>query len=256
LKRLLIRPGAIGDFIVSLPALEHLRVEYTEVWTTEATLPLAHFADRTDTIIRAGMDALTLSDATLRRLSGFDDIVSWYGANRLDFRASVQHLPFRFLSALPPPGMHAVDFYLAQVNAPQGATPRLPIEWRNEGYAVIHPFSGSPRKNWPLENFRALAAHIDRQVRWTAGPEEPLPEAERFPSLRDLAQFLAGASLYIGNDSGITHLAAACGVPTIAIFLTSDPAVWAPRGEHVTVVDRPPSVEEVLKALRFCGGVE
>ncbi|MBL8222310.1 MAG: hypothetical protein JNL62_23945, partial [Bryobacterales bacterium] len=156
MKRLLIRPGAIGDFIVSLPALEHLRVEYTEVWTTEANLPLAHFACRTDTIVRAGLDSLTLSDATLRRLSEFDDIVSWYGANRPDFRTAVQHLPFRFHSALPPAGTHAVDFYLAQAGVPLGATPRLPIDWRNEGYAVIHPFSGSHRKNWPLENFRAL----------------------------------------------------------------------------------------------------
>jgi len=253
LKRLLIRPGAIGDFVVSLPALEHLRAEYTEVWTTEANLPLAHFADQADTIIRSGLDSLTLSDTTLRRLGAFDDIVSWYGANRPGFRTAVRHLPFRFFPALPTPGTHAVDFYLAQVNAPPGATPRLPIEWRNEGYAVIHPFSGSRRKNWPLENFRALAARLGMPVRWSAGPEEALPEAERFHSLWELGQFLAGASLYIGNDSGITHLAAACGVPTIAIFLTSDPAVWAPRGEHVTVVDRPTSVETVFSRL-LCTG--
>ncbi|MBL8179693.1 MAG: glycosyltransferase family 9 protein [Bryobacterales bacterium] len=253
MKRLLIRPGAIGDFIVSLPALEHLRAGFTEVWTTEANLDLVHFADRKDTIVRAGLDALVLPESTLSRLGLFDEIVSWYGANRPDFRASVRHLPFRFFPALPPSGIHAVDFYLAQVNAPGGAVPRLPIAWRNEAYAVVHPFSGSPRKNWPIERFRALASELGMPVRWVAGPEEPLPEAERFDSLWDLAHFLAGASLYIGNDSGITHLAAACGVPTIAIFLTSDPAVWAPRGAHVAIL-RQPALDTVLKRCRTALG--
>lgn len=236
MKRLLIRPGAIGDCIVSLPALEHLRTGYTEVWTTEANQPLIRFADRTDTIIRSGLDALTLSSATLHRLSQFDEIYSWYGTNRPGFCSAVAHLPFRFFEALPPTAsQHATDFYLAQVGAPLGAIPKLPIEWRNEGYAVIHPFSGSPRKNWPLENFRRLAATLDMPIHWIAGPDEPLPEAQRFDNLWDLAFFLAGASRYIGNDSGITHLAAACGVPTTAIFLTTNPAIWAPRGPHVTV---------------------
>ncbi|MFN0106091.1 MAG: glycosyltransferase family 9 protein, partial [Bryobacteraceae bacterium] len=64
----------------------------------------------------------------------------------------------------------------------------------------------------------------------TAGPEEPLDNAHRFDSLYDLACWLMGASLYAGNDSGITHLAAAIGVPVVAIFRASDPAIWAPRG--------------------------
>lgn len=249
MKRLLIRPGAIGDFIVSLPALEYLRAGYTEVWTSETNLPLVRFADRTDTIIRAGLDALTPGKATLERLSQFDEIYSWYGANRPGFRQTLAHLPIRFFPALPC-GLHAVDFYLAQVHAPLGATPRLPLQWSNEGYAVIHPFSGSPSKNWPLELFRAVAADLPLPVRWTAGPEEMLPEAERFESLWDLAQFLAGASLYIGNDSGITHLAAACGVPTVAIFLSSDPAVWAPRGAHVKALVNP-SLETVQNTAHY-----
>ena len=55
------------------------------------------------------------------------------------------------------------------------------------------------------------------------------------------------ARLYIGNDSGIAHLAAAVGTPVIAIFLASDPRVWAPRGLNVTVLERP-SVDDVLAA--------
>ena len=73
-------------------------------------------------------------------------------------------------------------------------------------------------------------------VRWCAGPEEALEGAERFDDLYELACWLASARLYIGNDSGISHLAAAVGVPTIAIFVASDPQVWVPRGDRVQVL--------------------
>jgi ADP-heptose:LPS heptosyltransferase len=58
----------------------------------------------------------------------------------------------------------------------------------------------------------------------------------RFDDLYELACWLAGASLYVGNDSGITHLAAAAGAPVVALFGPTDPAVWAPRGPRVRVV--------------------
>jgi ADP-heptose:LPS heptosyltransferase len=60
---------------------------------------------------------------------------------------------------------------------------------------------------------------------------------------------LSGAALYLGNDSGITHLAAACGVRTMAIFRASDPRVWAPRGTGVRVLVRPEATE-VMEACR------
>ena len=88
-------------------------------------------------------------------------------------------------------------------------------------------------------------------VCWCAGPEEPLAGATRFDDLYELAQWLARARLYIGNDSGITHLAAAVGTPVVAVFGPTDPAVWGPRGDHVRVVHRAggwPSVDEVLAA--------
>jgi ADP-heptose:LPS heptosyltransferase len=71
----------------------------------------------------------------------------------------------------------------------------------------------------------------------------------RFDDLYDLACWLAGARAYIGNDSGIAHLAAAVGTPVVAIFLTTDPRVWSPRGGHVVVLENP-QVEEVVAAAR------
>ena len=73
-------------------------------------------------------------------------------------------------------------------------------------------------------------------VRWCAGPEDPpLEGAVRIDDLYELACWLAGARLYAGNDSGITHLAAAAGAPVLALFGPTDPAVWAPRGANVRV---------------------
>lgn len=81
-----------------------------------------------------------------------------------------------------------------------------------------------------------------------APPDAPLLHAE---SLVELARSLAGARLYIGNDSGVSHLAAAVGCPTVVLFGPTDPRVWAPRGGHVTVVRGMPwpEVGQVLEAL-------
>ncbi len=74
-------------------------------------------------------------------------------------------------------------------------------------------------------------------------------------SLGDLAAWLASATAYVGNDSGITHLAAAVGTPVVALFGTTDPAVWCPRGENVVCMrkreDLPAiSVDEAVGAIR------
>ncbi|MBI4874712.1 MAG: glycosyltransferase family 9 protein [Acidobacteria bacterium] len=248
MRRLIVRPGAIGDCILSLPALECLRAEATEVWVAAQNVPLVRTFDAVHSIASTGIDLLGLPDrpppATLiARLRGFDSIVSWYGAGRAEFRAEVARLglPFTFFDALPPevPGVHAADFFLAQARTVSsrscGAVPRIACPRQGGGFTAIHPLSGSPRKNWPLENFRRLAAIVE-PCQWCAGPEEQLDGAVRFDDLYDLACWLASARLYIGNDSGITHLAAAVGTPVIALFGPTDPVVWAPRGPNVQVV--------------------
>lgn len=239
MRRLIIRPGAIGDCIVSFPALQFLQADYTEIWISRPVVPLVRFADRVRPLADTGIDRpLTdLPRSLFAELRRFDSIVSWHGATLDEFRSTMENegLPFVFHPALPLSSglQHAVDFYLAQAGAEPGATPHIELPPRlpeRAPFIAIHPFSGSRRKNWPLARFRELADGLGTEVRWLAGPEEELPGAERFDSLYDLAVWLQGASLYVGNDSGITHLAAAIGVPVVAIFQASDPAVWAPRG--------------------------
>jgi ADP-heptose:LPS heptosyltransferase len=253
LKRLIIRPGAMGDFIVSIPAMECLRAGYLEVWSAPRNVPLAaRFAQHARSLASTGLDLLELtgpSQPLLETLRGFDSIVSWYGANRPEFRQAVAalRLPFHFFTALPPVGCvtHAADFYLEQAQsiAPcaSDGIPRIACHATRANFAVIHPFAASPRKRWPLECFRELAHRLapDMPVEWCAGPDDELPGARRFKDLYDLACWLATARIYIGNDSGPTHLAAAVGTPVVALFGPSDPAVWAPRGPHVAIAAAP-----------------
>jgi len=242
-RRLIIRPGAIGDFIVSLPALHHLRAGYTELWTTETNLPLvpAEFGAKRS-IISAGLDRVGIlaADEVLARLRQFDDIVSWYGTLRPDFRELVSATYYPAL----PTDMHAVDFYCRQVGAPLGAIPRIDVgPVHRHDSIILHPFASSPAKRWPLD--------LPNVVR-IRGPEEQLEGALFIPDLGDLARYIAGARAYIGNDSGITHLAAALDIPTVAIFATTDPAVWGPRGKHVRILWRP-TPAAVLDALHDFG---
>src|SRR5512143_2840124 len=139
-RRLLIRPGAIGDVILSLPALEAARADYTEVWVPRPMLPLIRFADRTRAIADTGLDLLgVVEDARVPELESFDSIYSWYGANRPEFREAVRHLPFTFFPALPPPE-----------GIPRIAVPPVSAE----DFAIIHPFASRRDKRWPLEKFR------------------------------------------------------------------------------------------------------
>jgi heptosyltransferase-3 len=233
----LIRPGAIGDCILSLPALEAAREDYTEVWAPRPVLPLMRFADRTRAIVDTGLELVgVLDDAFVPELESFDSIYSWYGTNRPEFRHAVRYLPFTFFPALP---------------ISSEGVPRIPVPEAARGdFAVIHPFSGSPRKNWPVERFRELAGQLSETmpVHWCAGPEENLEGAVHIGDLYALGCWLSTARVYIGNDSGISHLAAAVGAPVVAIFISTDPRVWAPRGAHVAVLENP-SVEDVIGAV-------
>lgn len=249
MKRLIIRPGAIGDFIVSIPAIECLRTDYFEVWAAGSNVPLAaRMADHARSIAETGLDLLELTGPSARLLDtlrGFDSIVSWYGAGRPEFRDATAALPLpvQFFPALPAAGCgcHAVDFYLRQARSisecASDGIPRIACDRVRGGFAAIHPFAGSAKKRWPLERFLELAHLLARSmpVEWCAGPEDELPGARRFDDLYELACWLASARIYIGNDSGPTHLAAAVSTPVVALFGASDPAVWAPRGPRVTV---------------------
>ncbi|MEX0776561.1 MAG: glycosyltransferase family 9 protein [Phycisphaeraceae bacterium] len=207
--------------------------------------------------------------AALRRIVSFvsDGCDAWAGnVRRLASQAEVFFVPPR-----PPSGWtEHVSAWHRQALARQGwvliGSGAAPNQTRQPPEAaalhsdvkpiVIHPGSGGRDKCWPLARFIELVDALREgrpqmpvQVivgeveveRWSAHELAAL-RAQVLPTLDALRDALAGAALYIGNDSGPTHLAAWLGVPTIALFGPSDPRLWAPLGRRVTVL-APPTPE-------------
>lgn len=211
------------------------------------------------------------SRAALDALRSWDAVVSWFGASDPAYRASLAGMgrPVVVARAAPPAGArihasrHLVDT-LRPLGPPPSAWPaaRLTMDGEADRWAtrwlamrglepgeavVLHPGAGSPAKAWP--GFATLASRL-REAGWpvvvSAGPADDAAVAPivagagagetrlaRDLPLRRLAALLAAARAYVGNDSGPTHLAAAVGCPTVALFGPTDPAVWAPFGAWV-----------------------
>ena len=122
----------------------------------------------------------------------------------------------------------------------------------NENLLLIHPGAGSQRKRWALDNFIELAGamrHMNgAKVVFLLGPAESdlqpfvkkrMEGAFQIHQIEDLSEvmaFLKAARCFIGNDSGLAHLAAIMGVPTVTIFGPSSPKRWAPLGNAVRVL--------------------
>jgi len=122
-------------------------------------------------------------------------------------------------------------------------------------WVLMHPGSGGRRKCWPLERFIQLADRLAAdgcRPAFLLGPTERDWYASSWtdrlsghgpvicePDLQELIRILRGADLYVGNDAGGTHLAAAAGVPTLVLFGPTDPRVWRPLGLAVHVLSPP-----------------
>jgi len=141
---------------------------------------------------------------------------------------------------------------------------------RDTPRVALHIGSGSPAKTWPAARFAEIATWLQErgvEVLIIQGPADMESEREfskhgvarDCSRLKDLTLPVLSAVLeqclfFLGHDSGISHLAAAVGIPTIALFGPTDPALWAPRGPSVTVLRKNPdlaslSVEDVKRAL-------
>ncbi len=117
---------------------------------------------------------------------------------------------------------------------------------------VVHPGSGGQDKCCPLPVLEAVVRRLradGHTVTWMIGPAEeerqgaalsrrleqtaPLTDVE---SSDGAAEIVRSAAAFIGNDAGMTHLAAACGVRTVALFGPTDPRIWRPRGPDARVL--------------------
>ncbi len=169
------------------------------------------------------------------------------------------------------PTGHAAEYYLrclrglpgsAGIRAPgpAGDGPILPVvpvdrDGNADGRPIlaIHPGSGAAYKNWPVERFASLARWaieaLGALILLVEGPADSEPAGALSRALRAgpvrllhglpldaVARALAGSSCFVGNDSGISHLAAAVGCPTVALYGPTDPRAWGVKGPHAAVV--------------------
>jgi heptosyltransferase-2 len=219
--------------------------------------------------------------ADLREALGPDGI-AYVVSTDPDLSANLARLVSRIVTCAPAPGpgAHASDWLARPLGAlgieaaalvpslefsPEERAAAQPwLERLPARFLAIHPGSGSPRKNWPAERYAGLADALSPAEPFlvVAGPADDAavlpsmrrPDAVRAAGLppRTLGALLARARTFVGNDSGVTHLAAAAGTPTLALFGPTDPAQWAPVGTSVRVLRGRPieslSVEDVARA--------
>jgi len=226
------RPGAIGDTILALPALAGLRRSYPgcEILYAgnAALLPLLPVEQ-----------AMSADDARLLPL--FEDPPRpWPGAGLHVIFArqpvglpGIQRDPLEAVRL----GRHMADWLVEAIDPSSvDCEPRLEVEAGKGAPLVVHPGAGGVAKRWPAERFKALAHQLGLPLAIVRGPADPRFEAsdelwQDLP-LAELARRLKGSRLFVGNDSGITHLAAAVGAPTLAIHVSTDPSIWGVRGAH------------------------
>jgi ADP-heptose:LPS heptosyltransferase len=124
---------------------------------------------------------------------------------------------------------------------------------------VIHPIASEPAKTWPADRFLAVAAQLGLEPVFIGGPGEDLSAFHPHRTLAgaplsEIKQLLAGAALFLGNDSGPAHMAAAFGIPVVVLFGASQVDVWRPWKTPAETLVGPAgissiSVEQVLAAL-------
>ena len=268
---LVIRGGAMGDFILTLPVLGALRRRFPaarlELLANAPYAPLAiatSLADDYRKLDAAEWASAFTLDTTLPPalhdwLSTFDLILSYLHDPNHIFKANIcQATPARWIQC-PTPALtaqHAADQLLVPL-APldiriPAKLPELTIPNPDPSTSTLalHPGSGSPTKNWPETHWTNL---LDQLITETDLPllliggeaeQDTLPRlAARLPAQRhrvlfhpplpDLARALVGCAAFLGHDSGPTHLAAALRLPTVALWGQTPPEVWKPLGPAV-----------------------
>ncbi len=285
-RLLIIRGGAVGDFILTLPAVSALRQTFgqahIEVMGRSSRAILAkhpHYANQiTDIegwdIYRLFSRQTVISERLAAYLRAFDLIIAYLPASAEGFGDRLRQFhsgPVVTWSPEPAAGVHATDHLLRPIHdlfhGPYDPTPQVHLTseaiataeqfWRQanlpgSGVLAFHPGSGGTRKLWPMAGWQGVmtwAAQQDIPCIVINGPAEQeqvdqllrqthLPAWPRTGqlSLPCLAAIIARCRLLLGHDSGITHLAAAVGTHTVALFGPTDPWSWGPRSPHACIL--------------------
>jgi len=297
---LVIRGGAIGDFVLTLPALKLLRdrfpAAHIELLANEniAALVENRFYANAIRSIESGSLARFFTQASMlpsdwaEYFASFDLTISYLFDPERIFETNLKRAGAESFVAGPSKlndsehaalqlarPLEALGLYLSDPAAqlfPSDADRAFAASFTGApriNTIVLHPGSGSQTKNWPIENWKelgnfllsagrnllVLSGEADEErahILESAWSGKAVQFAKNLP-LPHLAALLEG-SFFIGHDSGISHIAAAVGARCILLFGRTDPAIWAPANENVTVLRAPEGklslleVESVVRA--------
>jgi len=275
-----IRLRSLGDCVLTTPALEILKRARPDVRIAVVV------EDRFRAVFERNPDIETLLDPSWREVRAWRPwlCLNLHGGNAsarmtalsgAPRRAGFAHYRWQALYNVRIPRaqqilgeertVHTAEhlasamFYLG---APRVEIPRAKLfaDTKPSGrpYAIIHPIASQPDKTWHAAGFlqaaRFLRESLDLEPVFIAGAGEDLRAFQEYRTvvgapLAEIKSLLRGASLFLGNDSGPAHMAAAFGLPVVVIFGASDPATWHPWRTPSVVLHSPAAVELVTGAL-------
>ncbi len=273
---LVIRPGAIGDALLSFPTLQALRTKYPAPRITfvsnASVLPLAQawklaedVSDFQETRWSELFSTTGIRHAALAQMLATTDMaICWLGDPDHLVERNLRQAGVKKIVIAPgrPPEdsrVHIAEYLASTVHVEKKQVrewhPIVPSNKMARRTIAVHPGSGAERKNWPIASFADVIKALWRAsypVLLLAGPADeqllaylekrltPPPDMYRTlvnAPLLEVARELKQCRGYLGNDSGITHLAALLEVPTVAIFGPGTRlATWEPLGTSKTVM--------------------
>lgn len=276
-KILVIRGGAIGDFILTLPAIAALRRQFPDAHLEVLGYPhivqlavAGRLVDKVQSIEAgplAGFFARngTLNSELVEYFSSFNLIVSYLFDPDEIFKTNVARCTkAQFIVGPHRPketeAVHATNIFLKPLEGlaifDADPLPRLAINSQFSSTLnpiALHPGSGSETKNWPEAKWADLLQHLltkttsnilliggeaegERLQRLAAALSPTRVQVAQSLPLTELAQLLQGCAAFVGHDSGISHLAAALGIPVIVLWGNTIEQIWRPPHERVTIV--------------------
>ena len=286
---LILRGGALGDFLLTLPALRQIRKRWPD-----AQLTLVGNASAAALALRGGEIDVAFSQHEARwaalygaapltaELAEFlrkkDLIVCFWPDPDGEISARFPlHPQQTFLSAPARPQSHPAARHFCEALAPLGIRNPDTFEYCLHGFKhtlsqpgkstlALHPGSSSAARNWPASHWKELGSSLLRRGHSLLLITGEADEAQRIElssldcehanglDLTSLALRMASCDFYLGHDTGVSHLAAALGLPALILFGPSDPKIWAPQGHGVRILCADSSLpalqpEHVLRAI-------
>jgi len=283
-KMLVIRGGAIGDFILTLPAIAALRQTFPQTHLELLGYPKVAELTRAAGWIDAfrSIEARSLARFFARNakldeewcayFDSFNVIFSYlYDPDNI-FKTNVGRASkAQFIQGQHRPNenedLHATAVFLKPLErfAIYDADPVPKLSFPKTlalNRLAVHPGSGSEKKNWSAERWKALLEGVlekpevnllvisgeaegERVAQMAQGlPAHRVRQAHNLP-LVELASQVAGCSIFVGHDSGITHIAAAVGIPTVVLWGPSRENIWRPLGPHVHILKDPGGLDNL-----------